>query len=87
VPKNLREARQELEQLVLLEAAAENREERIRAFLRRLVSDFGFEPQELARRLDISLSSVESLVSDDTASPVAERLDLSEATVERLLQE
>ena len=87
MPKNLREARQELEQLVLLEAAAESREERIRAFLRRLVTDFGFEPEELARRLDISLSSVESLISDETASPVAERLDLSESTVKRLLEE
>lgn len=87
MPKNLREARQELEQLVLLEAAAESREERIRAFLRRLVSDFGFEPEELARRLDISLSSVESLISDETTSPVSERLDLSDETVKRLLDE
>jgi DNA-directed RNA polymerase specialized sigma24 family protein len=87
VPRNLREARQELEQLVLLESAAETREQRIRAFLRRLVNGFGYEPEELARRLDISLTSVESLISGNAASPVAERLDLSEATVKRLLED
>jgi DNA-directed RNA polymerase specialized sigma24 family protein len=81
------EARQELEQLVLLESVAEGREERIRAFLHRLVQDFGLAPEEVARRLGISVRSVESLVSASGAAPVSERLDISEQSVRRLLED
>ena len=71
--KNLAEARQELEQLVLLESAAEGRQERIAAFLRRLVSEWGMEPETIAKRLGISNESVASLISSDDVPSVAER--------------
>jgi hypothetical protein len=87
VPRNLSEARQELEQLVLLESVAEGREERIREFLRRLVQDFGLEPDAVARRLGISVKSVKSLMSSTDAAPVSERLDISEESVRRLLDD
>jgi ParB-like chromosome segregation protein Spo0J len=87
VPRNLAEARQELEQLVLVESVAEQREERLRAFLKRLVDDFGFEPADLARRLGISERSVTSMVSGEDAQPVNERLNISEASVRSLLDD
>jgi len=87
VPRDLTEARRELEQLVLVESAAEQREERLRAFLKRLVEDFGFEPADLAGRLGISERSVRSMVSGREPQGVAERIDISEESVRRLLDD
>ena len=87
MPRNLKEARRELEQLVLVEAAAEQREERIRTFLKRLVDEFGFDPADLARRLGISERSVRSMVSAQEPQGVAERIDISEESVRRLLED
>ena len=85
MPQNLKEARQELERLVILESAAEHRQARVEEFLRRLVRDFGFTAADLARRLGVSERSIESLVSGDDPPSVAERLDVSEESVRLLL--
>ncbi len=85
MPQNLREARQELERLVMLESAAEQRQARVEEFLRRLVRDFGFTTADLARRLGVSERSIESLVSGDDPPSVAERLEVSEESVRLLL--
>lgn len=85
--KNLAEARHELENLVLLESAAEGRQERIAAFLRRLVNDWGMEPETIAKRLGISNESVASLIAPDDSPSVAERLDISETSVRQLLDD
>jgi hypothetical protein len=87
MPTNLAQARHELEQLVLIESVAEGREERIRTYLRHLVDDFGFEPDDLARRLGISQESMRSLLSTTEPSGVAEKLDLSEESIRGLLNE
>jgi hypothetical protein len=85
VPKSLADARDELEKLALMEVAAEDREARIRAFLRRMVDDFGFEPALLARKLGISETSVESLISTSKPMPAAERIDISSRSLAELL--
>jgi hypothetical protein len=87
VPKSLADARDELEKLALMEIAVEDREARIRAFLRRLVDDFGFEPALLAKKLGISQGSVESLISTSKPIPAAERIDISERSLAELLDQ
>jgi hypothetical protein len=51
------------------------------------VDDFGFEPDDLARRLGISQESMRSLLSTTEPSGVAEKLDLSEESIRGLLNE
>jgi hypothetical protein len=87
VPKTLADARDELEKLALMEIAAEDREARIRAFLRRLVRDFGFEPALLAKKLGISETSVESLISTSKPMPAADRIDISDRSLTELLDQ
>jgi hypothetical protein len=87
VPKSLADARDELEKLALMEVAVEDREARIRAFLRRLVDDFGFEPALLAKKLRVSEASVESLISTTKPMPAAERLDISDQSLAELLDQ
>jgi hypothetical protein len=87
VPKDLAEARKELEQLVLLESVAQGRQERISAFLRRLVSDWNMKPETIAARLKISMESVQSLLAPDDAPSVADRLEISERSVRLLLDD
>jgi hypothetical protein len=87
MPRNLAQAREELEKLVFLEAVAERREEQIRRYLRHLVSNFNFDPAQLAKRLGISEKSMDSLLSTADASSVAEKLDLSDETVRHLLDD
>jgi ParB-like chromosome segregation protein Spo0J len=87
MPTNLAQARLELQKLVLLESVAEGREERIRTYLRHLVDDFGFEPDDLARRLGISRESIDSLLSTTEPSTVAEKLELSDESIRDLLDD
>ena len=74
--------REELEKLVLLEEVAERRQEMIEERLAAVVAA-GVSREQLRDELDLSAESFDKLVSLD-APPVAERLGVSEESVESL---
>ena len=81
--KKLEDVRSLLESVALLETVAAEREAKVENLMETLAAE-GMAPEELAEELDISHTSVKSILNRDEPKPVHERLGLSEETVARL---
>ena len=81
--KKLEDARTLLESATLLETVAAEREAKVEELLESLAGN-GMAPKQLAQGLDISESSVKSLLNGDEPKPVHERLGISQETVSKL---
>jgi len=79
----LSRARSLLESIALLESVASSREARVESLLTYL-NDHGLTPQELARKLDISVDSVKVLLEREEPRPPHERMGISAESIEKL---
>jgi homoserine dehydrogenase len=72
----LSETKDLFETLVILERAAVRRQERLRALVRSLIKDDGFNRTELATQLGLSVRTIVHLLSEDARSDHLEQLRL-----------
>jgi hypothetical protein len=80
---DLEEVRSLLESITLLETVASEREARVASILN-YMAERGMTARQLARRLDISLESVQVLLDREEPRPPHERAGLSEESIEKL---
>ncbi|MEX0790909.1 MAG: hypothetical protein WD178_09060 [Actinomycetota bacterium] len=81
--KDVDDARNLLESVVLLETVAEEREGKAEDIVESL-ADKGMEPKEVADRLDIPDGAVRTMLEREQPNPPHKRMGVSEETVKRL---
>jgi hypothetical protein len=81
--EDVQEARDLLENVVLLEKVAVNREAKAEELMDSLASE-GMTPDQMAEELDISDQSVEALLERDEPKAPHERVGVSEQSIEKL---